>query len=122
MQQKSSDLEINWAQTPIQHTPTWSWLSADGAIYYPDLRTDQTSRTRETGLMHVFFQIVAPPSFIPKPNDQYDSLPIACTPIRIRGVLESAICQRADNVHDPDNKFEIVDEYACRIGSMVPDQ
>lgn len=72
--------------------PSWSWLAADGAVEYPHLRTDKTTITEGSRLMHVYFQILDYPECIPGDVDTFGTLPIYCSPLRVRGVLEPAIC------------------------------
>ncbi|KAK3988867.1 heterokaryon incompatibility protein-domain-containing protein [Cladorrhinum sp. PSN332] len=75
--------------------PSWSWLSADGAVEYPHLRVRSPTKTEQTGLIHVYFIVVDLPEIIPDVSDPFGSIPIFCGPIKVKGLLEPAICSQS---------------------------
>ncbi|KAH7132348.1 heterokaryon incompatibility protein-domain-containing protein [Dendryphion nanum] len=116
--------------------PTWSWLAADGAVEYPHTGADKTTRTAETTIMHVYFQIVSLPrlKYDPVDADRFTTMPRDCTPIIIEGLLESAVVLNSKfNTQEPPPWYrnttssvtyslQLHDDQGREIGWMIPDR
>ncbi|KLU91736.1 hypothetical protein MAPG_10685 [Magnaporthiopsis poae ATCC 64411] len=96
-------LNLLWAARPTKEPgyrmdprnmqlPSWSWLSADETIEYPHLRVSRTTRTEQTGLMHVYFLVLKTPEIINGASGPFSSIPIFCETIEVQGLLEPATC------------------------------
>lgn len=115
--------------------PSWSWLAADGAIEYPHTNAGFTTRTNETGIIHIYFQEwrLPVPSYATT-DAFYTTAPNGCTPYQIEGCLRPGFL-RPNELNEKDAppwyqnsassvvyNYKIYSEDNLDIGFMIPDR
>jgi hypothetical protein len=81
-------LESATAWSKASGAPTWSWISADGPVEYPYVRALVSLPLG----VQIQYDIIQVPQMNHGGGDVFGSLPVSYTPLRLRGVVERAVC------------------------------
>jgi Heterokaryon incompatibility protein (HET) len=87
--QEDQILDSALAWSKASGAPTWSWIAADGPVEYPHIRARNSPMSSE---IKIHYDVLRAPQVSHGSNDVFATLPISYTPLRVRGIVERAIC------------------------------